>query len=125
MWIVRDDVQMSVDPSSQAADARDRAAIEHIIGRSLSGPWPAAALAAGSRVRVIRDAEWDGPWQNEFSGTIDAMGPPELVQNPRAQAGELAYWVTFDEPQRDAGGDGPYRKARIWGRYLVPEDGPA
>lgn len=122
---VRDDACMPVSPSSEPADARDREAVEYVLGRSLSGPWPAAAaLAPGSRVRVIRDPEWDGPWQNEFAGTIDVMGPPEPVQNPPALPGELKYWVTFDAPQYDSAGDGPYRKAQIWGRYLVSEDGP-
>ncbi|MBE1537204.1 hypothetical protein [Actinomadura algeriensis] len=74
-------------------------------------------------MRVVRDPDWDGPWRCEFSGTVDSLGPPEAVRHSQARAGELAYWVVFDEPQYDAGGDGPYRKAQIWGRYLVPEDG--
>ncbi|RSN67552.1 ferrous iron transport protein A [Actinomadura sp. WAC 06369] len=91
-------------------------------GGGPGGPDPAAgALAAGRRVRVVRDPDWDGPWRNEFSGTIDSLGPPEPVRHPRALPGELQYWVVFDEPQYDGAGDGPYRKAQIWGRYLVPE----
>ncbi|WP_262402211.1 hypothetical protein [Actinomadura sp. CNU-125] len=78
-------------------------------------------LAVGRRVRVVRDPEWDGPWMREFSGTID--GPPEAVRHSGARPGELMYWVVFGEPQYDADGDGPYRKAQIWDRYLVPEDG--
>jgi hypothetical protein len=35
-----------------------------------------------------------------------------------ARPGELAYWVDFDEPQLDHEGNGPYRKALIWDRYL-------
>lgn len=35
-----------------------------------------------------------------------------------ARPGEREYSVTFDEPQFDADGDGPYRKAVIWDRYL-------
>ncbi|MGW1651228.1 ferrous iron transport protein A [Streptomyces atratus] len=73
---------------------------------------------------MIRDPEWDGPWQIEFSATIDAMGAPELNQAAGALSGELLNWVTFDTPQYDSGGDGPYRKAQIWGRYLRPEPLP-
>jgi hypothetical protein len=69
---------------------------------------------------VIQDPEWAGPWQGEFLGVINAMGVPELIRHPHAHAGEWTYWVTFDEPQLDADGDGPYRKAQIWGRYLQP-----
>ena len=43
---------------------------------------------------------------------------PHLVENPAARTGELTYFVEFDEPQYDSGGDGPYRKASIWDRYL-------
>lgn len=53
-----------------------------------------------------------------FTGVISAMAAPEAVRGPRAQPGELAYWVDFDEPQLDHDGDGPYRKAQIWYRYL-------
>ncbi|GGV39558.1 hypothetical protein GCM10010182_75060 [Actinomadura cremea] len=86
-------------------------------------PWPDGALPAGCRVRVVRDPGWDGPWRSEFSGTVDALGPPEAVRHSRARPGELMYWVVFDEPQYDGAGDGPYRKAQIWDRYLRPEDG--
>ncbi|WP_406084256.1 ferrous iron transport protein A [Streptomyces virginiae] len=110
----------SSSPSSDAANTRDRAAVEQLMGRALPQEWPSAALPAGSRVVVVRDPGWDGPWRNEFLGTIDGMGAPEPVERPRARAGELAYWVTFDEPQYDGDGDGPYRKAFIWDRYLRP-----
>lgn len=30
------------------------------------------------------------------------------------------YMVVFDEPQLDADGDGPYRAAVIWEKYLQP-----
>ncbi len=54
------------------------------------------------------------------------MGAP--VPNEHAQAlsgGELLYWVTFDAPQYDSNGDGPYRKAQVWGRYLRTDPEPA
>jgi hypothetical protein len=115
---------VTLDPTPDAGSERDREAVELIRAHPLNQSWLAGALTPGSRVMVLRDPLWDGPWQNEFQGTIDAMGAPELVQHPRAHAGELEYWVTFDEPQRDSDGCGPYRKARIWGRYLRSEPDP-
>ncbi|MGW4380467.1 ferrous iron transport protein A [Kitasatospora sp. NPDC004531] len=112
---------MAVDPSSDSAKARDRKAVERILCRPLHQAWPADALAPGSRVTVIRDPAWDGPWQVEFLGTVDDLGAPESVENPRAQVGELSYWVVFDEPQYDSSGSGPYRRAQIWGRHLRPK----
>ncbi|MFF4294145.1 ferrous iron transport protein A [Streptomyces vinaceus] len=84
-------------------------------------PWPPGALAPGSRVTVVRDRDWDGPWQVEFAGTIDGTAPPEPNEHARSLRGELLYWVTFDAWQYDCDGDGPYRKAQIWGRYLRAE----
>lgn len=83
--------------------------------------WPTGALPPGSRVTVVRATDWDGPWQVEFPGTIDATGAPEPNEHAQALSGELLYWVTFDTPQYDSDGDGPYRKAQIWGRYLRNE----
>lgn len=111
---------MVASSSSASASPDDRRVVEHIRGRSLSQDWPAGALAAGSRVTVVHDPDRDGPWRNEFPGTIDDMGAPELVENPLARAGEMAYWVAFDTPQYDSDGGGPYRKAQIWDRYLRP-----
>jgi hypothetical protein len=85
--------------------------------------WPATALPAGTRVRVIKDNDWNGPWMREFFGVIDAVPAPEPVRHPLTRPGELAYWVTFEEPQLDGDGAGPYRKALIWGRYLQPVTG--
>lgn len=98
---------------------RDRSALESIIGRSLDGDeWPADAMHAGARVRVVKDPAWDGPWREVFIGTIDRTLAPQPVRNRVARPGEREYSVTFDEPQFDADGDGPYRKAVIWDRYL-------
>jgi hypothetical protein len=60
-------------------------------------------------------------------GVIDDLGAPELVHHAQAQPDKLAYWVKFDEPQLDSAGDGPYRKAQIWAKYLqvVDEDDPS
>lgn len=103
------------------SQSNDRQAVEHIRGGPLPQEWPADAWPPGTRVRVVRDTEWDGPWQQEFSATIDGLGAPEPVRHPMADVGELNYWVRFDAPQYDSSGDGPYRKAQIWGRYLRRE----
>lgn len=98
---------------------RDRAAIEAIVGHPVTGPWPAGAMAAGTRVRVIRAGDWDGPWCQEFEGTIDATFTPAAPPNPHARTNELEYSVAFDGPQYTTDGLGPYRKAVIWDRYLL------
>ncbi|WP_241681618.1 hypothetical protein [Streptomyces sp. CB01881] len=61
----------------------------------------------------------------EFPGTINAPGAPAPVGDQQTGEGELAYWVSFDEPQYDSSGDGPYRKAQIWARHLRTEPDPA
>jgi hypothetical protein len=100
-------------------EAADRRALEAVLGRCLDGePWPDDAMQPGTRVRVTHDLEWSGPWREVCLGAIDATVPPQLVHNPVAQPGEREYSVTFDAPHFDAGGDGPYRKAVIWERYL-------
>lgn len=109
----------AVDDDLDEDETRDRRALEAIIGRSLDeDEWPAGAMPPGTRVRVIHDPEWNGPWRTVFLGTIDRTMPPQLVRNRVAHDGEREYLVAFDEPQLDADGDGPYRKAVIWERYL-------
>jgi len=107
-----------VDDQLSEDETVDRRALEAIIGRGLDDEWPADALPPGTRVRVIQDQEWVGPWREIFLGTIDRALVPQRVNNRVARAGELEYLVTFDEPQLDASGEGPYRKAVIWDRYL-------
>jgi hypothetical protein len=98
---------------------RDRAAIEAIVEHAMAGEWKAGAMPPGTRVRVIKSEEWDGPWRRVFTGTIDETISPHLVA-PGGRPGELEYSVRFDEPQMDWSEDGPYRKAVIWARYLEP-----
>ena len=105
---------------SQPDEALDRMAVEQIVGEPLPRDWPVHALPPGTRVRVIQDQAWRGPWAQVFVGTINDMAAPEPVKSLKARPYELSYWVTFDEPQRDADGDGPYRKAQIWDRHLEP-----
>ncbi|MFF2269300.1 hypothetical protein ACFVTZ_13605 [Cellulosimicrobium cellulans] len=102
-------------------DDRDRRAVETIVGVALPRAWPRGAWPAGTRVRVVHDRAWRGPWLQEFAGTVSAMAAPQPIQSPHAEAGELEYWVQFDQPQRNADGDGPYRKALIWDRHLVAD----
>lgn len=109
---------MTSDSGADSATAPDREALERILDCPLEQEWPASAPERGSRVRVLRDAAWDGPWQREFLGTVDDLGAPVPVRHGQARPGELAYWVRFDEPQFDSDGDGPYSKALIWDRYL-------
>src|SRR5947207_7004190 len=108
---------MATRRTDEDENVADRA-VERVLDRPLPDAWPASALPPGARVRVVKDARWDGPWKREFVGLIDDVGAPELVHHAQAQPDELAYWVKFDEPQLDSTGDGPYRKAQIWGRYL-------
>jgi hypothetical protein len=75
-------------------------------------------MPPGTRVRVIHDPEWNGPWRTVCLGTIDRTVPLQLVRHRVAHDGEREYSVIFDEPQLDADGDGRYRKAVIWERYL-------
>ena len=97
----------------------DRRALEAIIGRTFyDDEWPSEAMRPGTRVRVTQDESWAGPWRRVFLGRVDATMPPQVVQSLKARPGELEYSVTFDQPQFDASGDGPYRKAVIWARYL-------
>ena len=119
--------RVSTRRTDEDGNAADRSTVEHVLGRPTPDAWPASALPPGARVRVVKDLRWDGPWRHEFIGVIDDLGAPELVHHAQAQPDELTYWVKFDEPQLDSAGDGPYRKAQIWARYLqvVDEDDPS
>jgi hypothetical protein len=110
---------MSVGGASVGGEGdRDRVAVEVVRGRPLPHEWPADALPVGTRVQVVQAEDWAGPWARVFAGRISNMGAPEAPESVLAMPGELAYWVDFDESQMDAAGDGPYRKAWIWARYL-------
>lgn len=60
-----------------------------------------------------------GPWPAEPTGQITASpaGEPFAVVETR-QGPERMWWITFDEPQRDTDGDGPYSTAQVLERYL-------
>ncbi|PPK97852.1 hypothetical protein CLV92_1022 [Kineococcus xinjiangensis] len=80
--------------------------------------WPEGAWPAGTRVRVVQDPQWSGPWRQEFTGTIDSWDVPNIVEVIDSPQGELEYQVCFDEAQDDMSDDGPYSSARILARYL-------
>ena len=72
-------------------------------------------ISPGTRVRVRQDPKFGpGPWPAEPTGTVGRA--PELVET--RQGPEWTYWVTFDEAQLDADGDGPYVTSQVLGRYL-------
>lgn len=74
------------------------------------------ALSEGSRVRVLLDPDYGpGPWPSEPLGTVASH---ELIGT--AQGPERTYWITFDEPQLDTDGDGPYVSSQVLERYLEP-----
>jgi hypothetical protein len=99
----------------------DRLAVEQVRGRSLSDHWPAHAIPASTRVVVTADVGGHRRRMREFSAVISPMGAPDLVEHAQARPGRLAYRVVFDEPERDSAGDGPYRMAFIWDRYIQIE----
>jgi hypothetical protein len=88
-------------------------------------------IQIGQRVRVIRDPDWPGPWPQEPLGvvepimgaafeTVDLTSPAFRVPDSDRRL-MREYLIRFDEPQLDSSGDGPYRAAVIWEKYVVPE----
>jgi hypothetical protein len=78
----------------------------------------------GSRVQVMRDPEFGpGPWPAEPTGRVTSSpsGEPFVVVQTR-KGPERTWWITFDEPQRDADGDGPYTRSQVLERYLRPAE---
>jgi hypothetical protein len=77
------------------------------------------AFSLGDRVVIAEDSYW----AKEALGTVSEP-PPEVISTSVPWNGltrgqttaldrEAVYWVWFDEPQRDADGDGPYRGGSI------------
>jgi hypothetical protein len=91
-----------------------------------------SAPKPGDRVRVVRDPAWNGPWPAEATGIVEPiLGKPFRVINTTDASFNVAddergevreFMVRFDEPQLDVEGDGPYRAATVWEKYLVVLD---
>jgi hypothetical protein len=72
-------------------------------------------LPIGTRVQALRDPEYGpGPWPAEPTGRVAAG--PEVVGGRHGPMN--TYWVTFDEPQFDTDGSGPYVSSQILEKYL-------
>lgn len=80
--------------------------------------WSAVArFKEGDRVRARQDEEHGpGPWPSEPTGVLTTDG----VEIESPMGSQRFYWMTFDEPQRDADGDGPYRSSQVNEIYLEP-----
>jgi hypothetical protein len=85
----------------------------------MPGEWPAGAVPPGTRVRVIKSEEWDGPWRQVFTGTIDETISPRLV-GPGVASESSNTRLGSTNPKMDWSEDGPCRKAVVWARYLEP-----
>jgi hypothetical protein len=83
-------------------------------------------FAKDDRIRVSQDFFW----AKGATGIVSSP-PPEVVsisgqwddnltrQEISALGENRVYWVWFDEPQRDADGDGPFRGGCIWASALT------
>lgn len=77
----------------------------------------AVVFPPGSRVKVLSDPDYGpGPWPAEPTGRV--VSGPDVVDV--GQGTRTFYWIVFDEPQRDADGDGPYERAQVLDTYLIP-----
>ncbi len=81
------------------------------------------------RVKVLRDAGWNGPWPAEPEGVIhpDADCPvraidlsemPEVQVDAEGRGPMREFMVLFDKPQTDGDGAGPDYSSVIWEKYL-------
>lgn len=86
-------------------------------------------IAPGTRVKVVRDPDWDGPWPSEPTGTIDPgwdipFSVIDLATRPDIDVPDSdrhpmrTFMVRFDEPAHDTSEDGPYYMAEVWEKYL-------
>jgi hypothetical protein len=74
-------------------------------------------------VRVIKDAEWGGPWPGEPLGVIESALQGQLFMTSHTQWGPVReYKVRLDSPQHDSQGQGPYVAAVIGQQYIVLAD---
>ena len=75
----------------------------------------------GGMVIVLSDPGTRDAWEGTPTGVIVAVGERELVGYPNHRAGGSSSWlVAFDEPAYRADGRGPYERASVPTRLLVP-----
>ena len=83
-------------------------------------------FSAGDKVSIANDFHWAKGANGTISEPPDAVttisGRWEgvLTRSVATVRGPMTvYWVWFDEPQRDADGDGPYSGGEIWESALT------
>ena len=83
-------------------------------------------LQRDDRVRILAHWNWPQPCTGriaeppkvpgDLEGGVHWVGCRRIV---RGRKGPIEfYWVSFDEPQMDGDGDGPYRAGEIETEYL-------
>jgi len=80
-----------------------------------------AKFKSGDRVLISPNFFWAKGATGTISNpppeviTLSGLWDENLTHQEHSELGEhTVYWVWFDEPQRDADGDGPYRGGCIW-----------
>ena len=76
-------------------------------------------FSPGTRVRVLTDPEYGGPFAEECLGTVGSSTAAAGLTPAAARLSKYSYFVTFDTPQRDRDGDGPYSSSQVLSRYVV------
>ena len=90
--------------------------------RSPSSSHDDPGIGIGALVRVVPTDRGGERWAGEPIGVVTAPGGGQLSGVPRA------WVVEFDEPAHMQDGRGPFERATVLGRQLVPVDpaeGPA
>ncbi len=77
-------------------------------------------LRPGTRVYIIQDPEFGGPFQETFGATVQSSKRVEGLMPAAAKKSKFVYFVTFDSPQFDCDGDGPYSASEVLAAYVVP-----
>lgn len=89
---------------------------EDVFGRRSPSPRPddSAGLGIGALVRVVGIDRGGEQWADEPIGVIVAAGGAQLGGTQRA------WNVAFDEPAYTTDGRGPFERATVLSRQLVP-----
>jgi len=78
-------------------------------------------LGIGGMVLVLSDVGTREEWEGTPTGVIVAVGEQEIVGYPMHRAGSAGSWlVAFDEPAWKLDGRGPFDRASVPVRLLVP-----